>query len=194
MVENESGEPGFSEKIWKVFLRRHWKISIVFLIGAILALIGAILVYLWFVGDAQATGLVPATLDLWTMGYLITFLLYMILWEFLLVGISVILVVAAIFFLWWKKLPQWEREEYKRGNLFFGKSSRRSNAGNGITFLVNVIFILKVYIDGNWDVPFADWTFDYLVYSYLLALIVVLVIFGIPAILGVTWWVRHEMK
>jgi len=194
MVENESGEPGFSEKIWKVFFRRHLKISIVFLIGAILALIGAILVYLWFVGDAQATGLVPATLDLWTMGYLITFLLYMILWEFLLVGISVILVVAAIFFLWWKKLPQWEREEYKRGNLFFGKSSRRSNAGNGITFLVNVIFILKVYIDGNWDVPFADWTFDYLVYSYLLALIVVLVIFGIPAILGVTWWVRHEMK
>lgn len=193
MVEGESEEIGYSEKIWKTFLRRQWKISIVFLIGAILALIAAILVFVWFVGDAQTTGLVPTTLDLWTMGYLITFILYLILWEFLLVGIPVIVVVAVVYFLWWKKLPEWEREEYRRENLFFGRSSRRSNAGNGITFLVNIIFILKVYIDGNWNVPFADWTFDYLVYSYLLALIVVLLLFGIPAILGVTWWVRREM-
>lgn len=193
MVEGESEEIGYSEKIWKTFLRRQWKISIVFLIGAIIALIAAILVFVWFVGDAQTTGLVPTTLDLWTMGYLITFILYLILWEFLLVGIPVIVVVAVVYFLWWKKLPEWEREEYRRENLFFGRSSRRSNAGNGITFLVNIIFILKVYIDGNWNVPFADWTFDYLVYSYLLALIIVLLLFGIPAILGVTWWVRREM-
>lgn len=184
---------GFEDKIWKTFLRRHWKISIVFLIAIIAVIIGAILVFLWFAGDAQATGLVPATLDLWTMGYLITFLLYLLLWEFLLVVIPVIVVVAAVYFLWWRRLPEWEREEYKRENLFFGRSSRRSNAGNGITFLVNVLFVLKVYIDGNWNVPFADWTFDYLVESYVFALVLVLVIFGIPAILGVTWWVRREM-
>jgi hypothetical protein len=186
-------ELGFEDKIWKTFLRRHWKISIVFLIAIIAVIIGAILVFLWFAGDAQATGLVPATLDLWTMGYLITFLLYLLLWEFLLVGIPVIVVVAAVYFLWWRRLPEWEREEYKRENLFFGRSSKRSNGGNAITFLVNVLFILKVYIDGNWDVPFADWTFDYLVNSYVFALVLVLVIFGIPAILGVTWWVRREM-
>jgi len=58
------------EKIWKIFLRRHWKMLVLFLVGAILASIGAILVYLWFVGDAQLTGLVPATLGLWTMGHI----------------------------------------------------------------------------------------------------------------------------
>ena len=180
------------EKIWKIFLRRHWKMLVLFLVGAILASIGAILVYLWFVGDAQLTGLVPATLGLWTMGHFITFLLYLILWEFLFIGIPVILAAVAGW-LWWKKLPDDEKKEYKRGHLF-GKHSRRTDASGGISFLVFIVFIIKVYLDGNWNVPFATWTFDYLVYSCLWALIWVLIIFGIPMLIGGTWWIHHEMK
>ncbi len=54
MAETES-ENG--DKIWKKFLRKHWKMLVLFVVGAILASIGAILVFLWFVGDAQLTGL-----------------------------------------------------------------------------------------------------------------------------------------
>jgi len=180
------------EKIWKIFLRRHWKMLVLFLVGAILASIGAILVYLWFVGDAQLTGLVPATLGLWTMGHFITFLLYLILWEFLFIGIPVILAAVAGW-LWWKKLPDDERKEYTRGHLF-GKRSHRTEGGEGISFLILIAFIIKVYLDGNWNVPFATWTFDYLVYSCLWALIWVLIIFGIPMALGGIWWICHEMK
>jgi len=190
MAETES-ENG--DKIWKKFLRKHWKMLVLFVIGAILASIGAILVYLWFVGDAQLTGLVPATLGLWTMGHFVTFLLHLIFWEVLLIGVPVILVIAAIIFLWWKKLPDEERKEYRCGHLF-GKRSRRTEGGEGISFLIFIAFIIKVYFDGNWDVPFATWTFDYLVYSCLWALIWVLIIFGIPVVIGVTWWIRHEMK
>ncbi len=179
-------------KIWKIFLRKHWKMLVLFVVGAILASIGAILVYLWFVGDAQLTGLVPATLGLWAMGHFITFLLHLIFWEFIFIGIPVILAIAAIIFLWWKKLPDEERKEYRRGHLF-GKHSRRADGG-GISFLVFIVFIIKVFTDGNWNVPFATWTFDYLVYSYIWALFWVLIIFGIPIALGGIWWIRHEMK
>ncbi len=41
------------EKIWKKFLRKHWKMLVLFVGAAILAIAGAILVFLWFVGDAQ---------------------------------------------------------------------------------------------------------------------------------------------
>ena len=68
-------------KIWKKFLRKHWNMLVVFVIGAILVSVGAILVYVWFVGEAQLAGLVPATLSLWTMGHMVTFLLHLILWE-----------------------------------------------------------------------------------------------------------------
>ena len=190
MVETES-ENG--NKIWKKFLRNHWKMLILFVVGAISASIGAILVFLWLVGDAQLTGLVPATLNLWAMGHFVTFLLHLILWEILLIGVPVGLAIVAIIFLWWKKLPEDEKEEYKRGHLF-GKRSHRTEGGEGISFLVFIAFIIKVYLDGNWDVPFATWTFDYLVHSCLWALIWVLIIFGIPIGLGATWWIRHEMK
>ena len=190
MVELEL-EP--DEKIWKKFLRTHWKILVLFVVAAILAIAGAILVFLWFVGDAQVTSLVPATVGLWTIGYLVTFLLHLIFWEVLFIGIPVIITVAAIYFLWWKKIPDEERKEYRRRHLF-GKRSRRTDGGGAISLLVNIVFIIKVYLDGNWNVPFATWTFDYLVYSYLWALIWILIIFGIPILLGGTWWIRREMK
>jgi len=166
---------------------------VLFVVAAILAIAGAILVFLWFVGDAQVTSLVPATVGLWTIGYLVTFLLHLIFWEVLFIGIPVIITVAAIYFLWWKKIPDEERKEYRRRHLF-GKSSRRTDGGGAISLLVNIVFIIKVYLDGNWNVPFATWTFDYLVYSYLWALLWMLIIFGIPLLLGGTWWIRREMK
>jgi hypothetical protein len=187
-IESENGD-----KIWKKFLRKHWKMLILFVIGAVLASIGAIYVFLWFVGDAQVTGLVPATLDLWTMGHLITFWLYLILWEVLFIGVPVILAVGAGWWLWWKRLPDDERKEYKQGNLF-GTRSRSTEGGEGISFLIFIAFIIKVYLDGNWNVAFATWTFDYLVYSCIAALIWVLIIFGIPISLGGIWWIHREMK
>ena len=181
------------EKIWKIFLRKHWKMLVLFVVGAILASIGAILVYLWFVGDAQLTGLVPATLGLWAMGHFVTFLLHLIFWEALFIGIPVLLTIVGIIFLWWKKLPDKERKEYRDGHLF-GKRSHSTDASGGISFLVFIVFCIKVYLDGNWGVAIATWKFDYLVYSYLWALIWILIIFGIPMALGGIWWIRHEMK
>jgi len=185
----ETGSENGSE-IWKKFLRKHWNMVVLFVVGAILASIGAILVYLWIVGDAQLTGLVPATLGLWTMGYLVTFLLHVIFWEVLFIGVPVILAAVAGW-LWWKKLPDEEKKEYH----FFGTRSRASSEGGGsISLLVFIAFCIKVFIDGNWNVAFTTWTFDYLVYSYLSALIWVLIIFGIPIVLGIIWWIHHEMK
>ncbi|HIH28764.1 MAG TPA: hypothetical protein HA260_03065, partial [Thermoplasmata archaeon] len=65
-------EPGSEndEKVWKKFLRKHWTIVIVLIVGAIMVVAGALYVFLWFVKDAQTTGLVPVTLGLWAMNHL----------------------------------------------------------------------------------------------------------------------------
>ena len=181
-------------KIWSKFLSKHWKIFALIVAIGIVAIIGAIYIFLWFVGDAQSTNLVPTTLGLWTMGYFVSFILYLILWEILYIGIPVLIVIAAIFFLWWKKLPDEEKKEYKHGHLLFGKRSHRSDAGGGISFLIFIFFIIKIYLDGNWDFPFAEWSFDYLVYSWLTALLVVILIFAIPLGLGAIWWIHSKMK
>ena len=179
--------------IWKKFLRNHWNMLIIFVAGAILACIGVIYVFLWFVGEAQLTGLAPTLLGGWAMGHFIPFLLHLIFWEFIFIGIPVIIAAAVTYFLWWKKLPDKERKEYRDGHLF-GKHSRRTDASGGISFLVFIVFCIKVYLDGNWGVAIATWELDYLMYSYLLAIIWILIIFGIPMALGGIWWIRHEMK
>lgn len=181
-----------NEEIWKKFLRKHWKIVILFTIGAILAVIGAVLVFLQFVETAQVTGLVPETLGLWSLKHLVTFVLRLIFWEAIYIGIPVLLVIAIIYFLWWKKLPEEEREEYDRENLF--SDSHSSSGGQGISIVIFIAFIIKVYRDGKWNVAIADWTFDYLVYSYLRAIIWVIIILGIPIALGGIGWIIYKMR
>src|SRR4030042_76474 len=185
----ETGSENGSEG-WKKFLRKHLKMVALFVVAVILASVGAIYVFLWFVGDAQSTGMVPATLGLWTMGSLVTFILHVFFWELLLIGVPVILAAVAGW-LWWGRLPSDEKKEY----YFFGKRSRATSGGGGaVSLLFFVAFCIKVFIDGNWNVAFATWTFDYVVYSMLWILIWGLVIFGIPIAIGVIWWIRHEMK
>lgn len=190
ITESDSKKDG---KIWIVFLKNHWKISILFIIGIILAVIGAILTFLWFVGDAQSTGLVPIMLDSWTLGHFVSFVLYLLFWELLFIGIPVVITVGAIFFFWWKKLPEHEREEYKRNNLF-GSKSKKSDKSGGISFLIFIAFIIKVFLDGNWNVPIASWTFDYLVYSFVWAFIWIVIIIGIPVGIGVLIWLYYKIN
>src|SRR2546425_1627132 len=129
---------------------------VLFAAGAILVSTGAILVALWFVGDAQSTGLVPRTLGQWTMGSVVGFLLRLILWEFLLVGVPTILAAVAAW-QWWKKLPHAGRRE----SHFFYRRARASRRGGSMSLFVFVAFSIKVFTDWKWGVAFANWTFYY---------------------------------
>ena len=182
-TESENGS-----KPWKKFMRKHWGIVAVFAGGAVIAAFGAVLVFLWFVGNAQSTGLVPTTLGLWTMRYLVTFILYTILWEAIIIGIPTI-IAAVAGWQWWRRLPPEEKMEYH-----FGTRSRTTGGGGGISLLIFIAFIIKIYLDGNWNRPFATWTFNYLVYSLLWTMIWLLIIFGIPAAIALGWWINHEIR
>lgn len=182
-----------NDNIWIQFIRRHLSMLVLWIIISIGAIAGAIYVFFWFVDDAQATGLIPEILGLWSMRHLIDFLLNLLFWEILLIGIPLVIIVALIYFLWWKKLPYDELTEYRERKLF-GKSSRTRDSGTGITLLIHIGFALKIYLDGNWSKAFAEWKFDYLVYSYLTVLLWILAIFGTPILIGGTWWLWHKMK
>ena len=185
-----SGEVGVENiSDWKKFLRKHKNIVTIFVVAVILAVIGAIYVFLWFVGDAQSIGLVPSTLGLWTSGHVVMFILHLIFWELIFIGIPAI-VGAIAGWQWWRKLPAEEKKEYH----FFDKRSRTTSGGSGVTVLFWIAFFIKVYIDGNWNVAIATWTLDYVVGSMITILIWAAVIFGIPLAIGFVWWISREMN
>jgi hypothetical protein len=179
--------------IWTKFISKHCSMFVLWIAIAVGAVIGAVYTLIWFVEDAQVTGLVPEILGSWSMKHLIDFLLNLLFWEIVLVGIPLIIIVGLIYLLWWKQLPNDELQEYRKRHLF-GKSSRSRDGGTLISLIINFGFVLKVYWDGNWSKPFADWNIDYLIHSYLTVLLWLLIIFGIPILIGVAWWIHHEMK
>lgn len=187
MGEETASQDG--SKGWKKLFRKHWNMVALFVVAVILLSVWAVYVFLWFVGDAQSSGLVPSTLGLWTMGNLVSFILHVVFWELILVGIP-IAIAAGTGWSWWRKLPSEEKQEYH----FFGKRSRTTSGGSGVSLLFFIAFCIKVFIDGNWDIPFATWTFDYVVYSMVWILIWGLIIFGIPLAIGAIWWISREIK
>jgi hypothetical protein len=170
-----------------IFIRRHEGAFTSFVIAAVAVAIWAVYVFWWFTGNAQSTGLVPASLGAWTMGNLVSFIIYSILWELLLVGIPV--AVAAIgAWMWWRRLPYDERMGYHWGK---GKRSAGSGGAGGLFFIA---FAIKVYVDGNWNVPISTYTLNYVVGSMITILEYVAVIFGIPIAIGLIWWISRQMK
>jgi Sec-independent protein secretion pathway component TatC len=174
---------------WRKFLKHHWNMLVYWIIAAIIAAIGAVLVYLCFVGDAQSTNMVPMILGQWTMGNIVTFILHLVFWELLIIGIPVA-IAAIIGWIWWKQIPDEERKEYQ----FFGKGSRTERGGGGISVLFFVAFCIKIYIDGNWNVAIGSWTLDYVVDSMITLLVWGAIIFGIPAIIIGLIWISRQIK
>ena len=173
----------------KTFLRKHWTIVTLFVATGILAFIGAVYVFAWFVSDAQTIGLIPTTLDMWTMGNIVSFILHAIFWELVLIGIPVA-VSAILGWQWWKRLPDEEKKEHN----LFGKRSKSSRAGGAISPLLFIAFAIKVYVDGNWNVAISSWTLNYVVGSMITILMWIVAIAAIPATIGIIWWIRYEMN
>jgi hypothetical protein len=183
------GEGGIEQASdWRRFMRKHWKAVVVFVVAGALAIAGSVYVFLWFVKNAQSTGLVPATLGLWSMSNLVIFILNTIFWELLLIGIPVIIGVVAGW-MWWRRLPADERRGYH-----FGKRSRGAGGSGGFSLFFFIVFCIKVYLDGNWNVPIGSYTLDYVVGSIVLILEWSLIILGIPAAIAIIWWIRRETK
>ncbi len=184
MVEQSSVETGND---WNRFIRKHRVAFAVFIVAAVLAAAGAVYVFVWFVGNAQAVGLVPSALSQWSMGHMVTFMLHAIFWELVLIGIPVA-VGAIIGWQWYRRLP--DKNVYKLS----GKRSKSSGAGGGFSFFLFIVFAIKVYLDGNWGVPVASWTVDYVVGSMVTILIWIVAIAAIPAIAGLVWWLSRGIK
>ena len=171
---------------WRSFVMKHWRMVPVFLLGAALVFAGSVYVFLWFVGSAQSSGLVPSTLGLWTMSNLVSFVLYAVFWELVLVGIPAV-VAGVLGWRWWRRLPEMERR-------FRFSGRKRSTGGGGGSLLLFIAFCVKVFVDGRWNVPISTFTLDYVVGSIVIIMVWGVIILGVPAAIGVTWWISHEMK
>lgn len=169
------------------FMRRHWAAAAVFIAGVVLAAAWGVYVFWWFAGSAVASGLVPVTLGLWTTGNLIIFMLNMILWETILTGIPVA-VGLGLAWVWWRRLP----ESGTLRNPLFGKGSKRSDGSAGFSLFLFLAFVIKVYLDGNWNVAISTFSLAYVVGSVITIMAWFAAVLAVPAIVVAGWWFSKQ--
>jgi len=170
----------------KKFLRENWQMALLIFIAGVIAVAGAILVFLNTVENMQATGAVPMMIGEWTVGFCITFFLNLLLWELIIVGIPVAVAGFAIYMLWWRKLPKdkWPRRDEKK-----------SSDEGAFSFIVTIAWLIIVWIEGKWDLAFQSWTLNEWVYTWLSAFLWVVFIGAIiGAIVFVVWLTKDQIE
>ncbi len=161
------------------FLIKYWKMTIMMAVVVTAAVIVDLFVFLSVVANALATGLVPVTLGLWSVGSIITFGLNLVFWEIVFVFTWIIPVMAGFYF-WYTKLPDEEQKGWKPNG--------RRESGDAIGFLVGITWLIMLWVDGRWNLTFDSWTFNDWVFSWLTAAGWDLIIFGIPLIIILILW------
>lgn len=200
-----SSEEISDEAFWKIMFKKHWIKMIPFILIAIGAFIGGILVFLRYINLA---GYASFTFNDWSIGLIWYFLFWLFLWELLIVGLPTLALFGIIGFLMWRALPEEDRVEIKRR----GKSEedwkkhkergwkekagekKKTGGGGGLSFIIWLIFLIKVAIDGNWTTTFDNLDLIYFVDTFLFALFWVAIIGGPIALIGFVIWFRKYLK
>ncbi|MFX0059765.1 MAG: hypothetical protein ACFE85_13780 [Candidatus Hodarchaeota archaeon] len=200
-----SSEEISDEAFWKLLLRKHWMRLIPFILVVIGAFIGGILVFLRYI---NLEGYASWTFNDWSFGGVWVFLFWIALWELLIVGLPTLAVFCILGFLMWRTLPEEDRAEIKRR----GKSEetwkerkerswkekagekKKTGGGGGLSFVIWLIFLIKVAVDGNWNKTFDLLDFSYFVDTFLFALFWVAIIGGPLALIGIIFWLRKYLK
>lgn len=173
---------------WVEKIRDHWIAFTFAILLAIGAAASAITVLLWFIDKGSVID-ASATIGDWSIAIGIKFVIFLILWELLLVGLPLFAVGGISFWIWWSRLGADEKKELKS----YDKShkSKGGKRASGGTFFINLAYILYIAIQGNFTTPFGDLQWTYWVYSYLWTIVWLAIIIGIPGLIGGIFYLKY---
>jgi hypothetical protein len=187
-----------SEEDWsfiKIMLKRHWKVGILFIIGIIAAIVGAILTLFFVMFNSDIGGYGNWTIGDFSFGHIILFLLWLVLWELLFVGIPAAVFFGLTYGIWWYRLPQEEKELMKQKDKEEKGLEKHSNAAGGVFgFIVFIVFLILISIDGNLFRRFNSIAYSYWIIKLFWALLIILLVAGIPALIGGIIYLRKKFK
>jgi len=167
-----------SNDFWSKKITQHWKAFIVFVIGCIIALAGAVLVLFWFIETSEFGAMGTATIGEWSLAWIWGFIIYLIFYELLIIGIPAAIAFGLGWYIFWKRLSEEEKAEIKGREK---KKHRGSSAGGGFGFFMFIAFSILMYLRGEFSTPLGNFPYSYLVYTWFTALGWLLLIGGIPA-------------
>ncbi|TKJ21349.1 MAG: hypothetical protein CEE42_13890 [Promethearchaeota archaeon Loki_b31] len=168
------------ELFWKQKIKKHLTTFIVIIIAGICIVTGAILVLFWFIQTSPIGLQGTATFNQWSLDWIVGFYILVILWELLFVGIPTGLFFGVGGYIWWNRLPDEEKQEFKARDKKKTHTKRNAGGGGGFSFFMFIAYCIYMGIQGNYYAEFGSQPYSYWVYSWFLTIMWILIVFGVP--------------
>ncbi len=151
----------------------------------------AVIVVIWHIETTPIGNYGTATIDQWSLDWIVGFVIVLILWELLFVGLPAGLFFGLGGYFWWQRLPADEKEWYKKEEK---KSHKSRNAGGSFGLVLFIAYCIYIAIEGNYYTAFGSLPYTYWVYSYLLTMVWLLIIIGIPIAIAGLIYLRYWLN
>jgi len=168
------------EQYWKKKIKEHMPLFIIIIIAAVVAFIGALVVIIWFIETSPLGAQGTALIGDWSLDWIVGFYILIILFELLFVGIPAGLFFGVGGYIWWKRLPEEEKAEYKAREKKNKHRKRNASGSGGGGFLMFIAYCIYMGIQGSYYAPFSSQPYSYWVYGMFYTLMWMFIIFGIP--------------
>ncbi|MFX1251803.1 MAG: hypothetical protein ACFFCZ_09365 [Promethearchaeota archaeon] len=169
--ENENEK---DEHFWYV-IKKYWKFLAIMIVGGIIAAIASLLVFLLYIDNSAIGGFGTWNIGQFSIGNMVFWIIWLAIFEIVLIGLPALIILGGIALLWWRSLTPEEKDDWKRE-----PSSKNRDIGGGVSFIINIIFLILIFLSGNWDTPLSNIPYSYLIHNYLFILIVL----AIPVAIG----------
>ena len=184
------------EQFWKDFIKKHDTTFIVLIVAGVCAIVGAFLVVFWFIEMSPLGGQGTWTFNDWTLNYVVGFMILIILSELLFVGVPTGLFFGVGGYLWWRKLPEEEKQEFKDREKKKTHKKREYGGGGGFSFFMFIAFCIYIAVDGNYNAAFGSRSYSYWILSWFYTMIWIFIVLGTPVavILLIVYFTKWRKK
>jgi hypothetical protein len=169
---------------WLKKLRQHWKALAVVIAAIICIITGLILVFVWFIESSPIGAFGTAELNDWNLDWIVGFVILLILWELLFVGVPTALFFGVGGYLWWRRLADEEKQEIKARDKGKKKRTKETAGGSGgFGCVMFIAYCLYHGIMGTYYTTFGTYSYAFWIYSYFYTFAWILITLGGPAII-----------
>ncbi len=179
---------------FKKLAKDHWQVFVLFMIGVIGVIIGGVFVFYWILQNSWIGGYGTWDFGMFSIANFLTLFILVLLLELLLVGAPFCGYGGIIFYLWWARLLS----EDEKGWMNPKDKKPKQDISKGVSgifgFFVFLMFLLLVFLGGNWDTPIGNLPYIYWINTWLLALVLIITIAGVPAIIAGIWYLIRKVE